>query len=179
MSDSLVITETERLIIRQLTEGDVTPLSQILADPEVMRYSVRGVMSVEQTQEFVDWCAERYSSRGFGPWGLELKQSSEFLGFAGLSTYEIDGVECIEMGYRLAPAYWGDGLATEAAAQILEYGFTELDLPSIGVIILPEHVASRRVAEKIGFSTFSVTEYNGMIVRLYELLREDWGSLGT
>ena len=98
MSESRVISETERLIIRQLTEGDVAPLSQILADPEVMRYSVRGVMSIDQTQEFVNCCAESYSSQGSGPWGLVLKQSSEFLGFAGLSTDEIGGVECILAG---------------------------------------------------------------------------------
>ena len=176
MSESLVIIETERLIIRQLTEGDVAPLSTIVANPEVMRYSVRGVMSVEQTHEFVDQCKLGYVSQGFGLWGLELRGSSELLGFAGLGLDKIDGAERTEMGYRLAPAYWGDGLATEAAAGVVEYGFTELDLPAICVIVLPEHVASWRVAEKIGFSEFRLIDYKGMTVRLYELTREEWGS---
>jgi RimJ/RimL family protein N-acetyltransferase len=64
----------------------------------------------------------------------------------------IDGQREVEVAYTIAQEYWGQGLATEAARGILEYGFEQLQLSRLICLIAPDNVASRRVAEKIGMT---------------------------
>ena len=60
------ITETERLILRRFTLDDVADMTLFMGDPEVMKYSVSGVMSFEQTQQFIERIIATYQRRGFG-----------------------------------------------------------------------------------------------------------------
>lgn len=64
--------ETERLIVRKLSHQDVPVLTTILSDPEVMRFSVRGVCDEAATLKFVDWCLDSYASHGTGPWAMGI-----------------------------------------------------------------------------------------------------------
>ena len=77
---SVVIAETKRLVIRALSAQDVPVLAVALADPSVMRYSLRGVLTREQTAEFVEWCIGLYRERGYGPWALIEKDSKAAYG---------------------------------------------------------------------------------------------------
>jgi [ribosomal protein S5]-alanine N-acetyltransferase len=87
--------------------------------------------------------------------------------------YAIVGdVEEINLGYRLAKRYWNKGLASEAARAVLSYVLGEKLFNSVVVIIEPEHLASLKVAEKAGFSSFDVLEFHGRPVRLYRLTSE-------
>jgi RimJ/RimL family protein N-acetyltransferase len=58
----------------------------------------------------------------------------------------------VEIGWRLAPAYRGRGLATEAARACLDFGFNNLRLPEIVAFTVPANAASRRVMEKLGMA---------------------------
>jgi len=131
--------ETERLIVRKLSHQDVPVLTTILSDPEVMRFSVRGVCDEAATLKFVDWCLDSYASHGIGPWALCVKESGDFIGFCGIGPEYIDGVEEINLGYRLAHRFWQQGYATEAVKGVLQYAFGQ----KIGVngtpnIIMPD-----------------------------------------
>lgn len=166
------ICETERLAIRTLSLNDVPELTEILSDPEVMKYSVRGVCDEAVTRQFIEWCMACYQSHGVGPWALVDKKDYALVGFCGVGPEMVDGVEEINLGYRLATRYWNQGLASEAAKAVLSYAFHQKQLDSLVVIIEPEHVASLKVAEKAGFDTFEVIEFHGRPVRLYRLVRE-------
>lgn len=163
----MVIAETRRMHIRTLSASDVPELAAILADPEVMRHSVRGVLTECQTREFVDWCVSLYRERGFGPCALVKKQSEALVGFCGLSPESIDGAEEIHVGYRLGQQFWRQGLATEAVSAVVASGFRQHALPVIAAIVEPEHIASVRVLEKSGFSTFEQKVFRGRQVRVY------------
>ena len=52
------------------------------SDPEVMKFSIRGVCDEEATRKFFDWCLECYASHGIGPWALCEKESGHFIGFS-------------------------------------------------------------------------------------------------
>ena len=76
------------------------------------------------------------------------KEDSALIGWSGLSYLEDTGE--VEIGYGLAKPYWGRGLASEAAAATIKYGFEQLGLPRIVAIASPDNITSRRVLEKLG-----------------------------
>jgi RimJ/RimL family protein N-acetyltransferase len=164
---TVVVAETERLVIRALSAQDVPVLAVALADPSVMRYSLRGVLSEAQTAEFIEWCIGLYRERGYGPWALVEKDSEALAGFCGLSPELIECTEEVQVGYRLAPQFWGRGLAAEAVAEVLTLGLQRFSLPAIAAIVEPEHTASVRVLEKSGFKSFERKWFHGRNVRVY------------
>jgi len=171
------VCQTERLILRRLSLEDVPALTEILSDPEVMKHSVNGVCDEAATRKFVEWCLSCYESHGVGPWALIDKKAYELIGFCSAGPEMVADVEEINLGYRLARRYWNKGLASEAARAALNYVFGEKLFSSVVVIIEPEHVASLKVAEKAGFSSFDVLEFHGRPVRLYRLTSEQWEAL--
>lgn len=171
------VCETESLILRRLSLSDVPALTEILSDPEVMKHSVNGVCDEAATRKFVEWCLSCYESHGVGPWALIDKKSSELVGFCSAAPEMVGDVEEINLGYRVARRYWHKGLASEAARAVLSYVFGEKLFNSVVVIIEPEHLASLKVAEKAGFSSFDVLEFHGRPVRLYRLTSEQWETL--
>jgi len=165
---------THRLTLRELTLADGPALAAILADPEVMRYSVRGVMSAHATLEFIQWCIESGTDAGLAPRAMVDNVSGSLIGFCGLNRERVDGADEIELGYRLAPSFWGRGLATEAVRATLDHGFGELGLASIIAIVQPANVASVRVIQKVGFNGFVHSQYHRLGVRIYRMTREQW-----
>ncbi len=170
--ESVQLFETERLIGRHLSHQDLHDLTEILSDPEVMKYSVRGVCDEETTRNFIHWCLESYSTHGVGPWALIEKSTSELIGFCGVGPEIVDGIEEMNLGYRLARKSWNRGLATEAVRAALEYVFTQHSLASVIAIIEPENSASIRVSEKAGFKDYSVHVFHNRPVRLYRISHE-------
>lgn len=163
------ICETERLFIRTLSLDDVPELTTILSDPEVMKYSIRGICDEAATQRFIELCLESYATYSIGPWALVEKVSGKLVGFCGVSPEEANGVEEMSLGYRLAKRHWGKGLASDAVKAVLNVAFSQKKLSSVVVIIEPENVASLKVANKAGFSAFDTLEFHGRPVRLYRL----------
>lgn len=166
--------ESERLVVRQLTLQDLPSLTDILSDPEVMEYSVRGVCDEDATRKFIDWCIECYSSHGIGPWALLEKASGNLIGFCGIGPELVDDVEEINLGYRLARSFWSQGIATEAVKGVMSYAFDQKHCESVVVIIEPEHKASARVIEKVGFGGYTTHDFHGRLVRLYRMTCKDW-----
>ena len=84
----------------------------------------------------------------------DLKASGEFIGFVGLSVpgFEASFMPAVEIGWRLVAEHWGRGLATEAAREVLRYGFEVVGLESVVSFTVPANVRSRRVMEKIGMT---------------------------
>jgi [ribosomal protein S5]-alanine N-acetyltransferase len=164
-----IILETDRLQLREFDEGDAEPFYLMVSDPAVIRYTgdpLCGARSVEQALEVLrSRTLADYRKHGFGRWACVLKASGEVIGFAGLK-YLADLQE-VDLGYRLLPAYWGQGLATEACRPILEYGLTRLGLERIMALVHPENVASVRVLEKLGLTPIGFVEYQGVSVAKY------------
>ncbi|MGY8872958.1 MAG: GNAT family N-acetyltransferase [Pseudomonadales bacterium] len=161
--------ETPGLIGRQLSQQDLSALTEILSDPDVMKYSVHGVCDEHATRKFIDWCQECYSSYGVGSWALVEKSSGGLVGFCGVSPEMVDGIEEMNLGYRLARNFWNQGFATEAVKGVINYVCTQKSIRSVVVIIEPEHKASLRVCEKAGFSSYTNLEFHGKPVRLYRM----------
>jgi RimJ/RimL family protein N-acetyltransferase len=172
----MVIIETDRLIVRELALSDAAELAPLLGDPEVMRFSIKGVHTLEDTCAMIAQCISSYEKFGFGQWGLVHKDSSTLIGYCGLGLLALDGTQQTEIGYRLLRSRWGQGFATEAAAHVLGYGFEQLGLQTIIAIVQAENVASVRVVRKIGLSYFKETRYHQREVQVYRKTVSEWSA---
>ncbi|SDQ60149.1 Protein N-acetyltransferase, RimJ/RimL family [Pseudomonas sp. UC 17F4] len=166
--------ETPRLLVRELSRQDLPALTAILSDPEVMKFSVRGVCDEQMTGAFIDWCVQCYASYGMGQWALVDKANGELVGFCGVSPEQVEGVEQASLGYRLATRYWGQGLASEAVRGVLEHAFSEQRLAAVIAIIEAANIASLRVAQKAGFNAFDTVQFHERPVRVYRLTHPHW-----
>jgi ribosomal-protein-alanine N-acetyltransferase len=132
------ILETKRLMLRPLTMDDLNALAALYSDPEVRRYFPDRTLIYEETKKELEWIIEVYYGRhGFGLWATIHKETGVFIGRCGLLPWTIEGQSEVEVAYLLARAYWGQGLATEAAQAILEYGFERLPVARLICLIDP------------------------------------------
>ena len=156
-----VIFETDRLLVRQYVEEDAEAFFRLNTDPEVLRYVPdQALQSVDQARQLlIDHPIADYRKHGFGRGACILKSTGEQIGFAGLKHLEELGG--VDVAYRLLPAYWGQGLATEAARESVRYGFAELGLRRIIGLVMPENIASARVLEKAGLRYVETTTFWG------------------
>lgn len=166
----MVWLETERLILRDFTLEDVQKLAPMLSDPRVMRFSPQGVLSTVETQAKIEDFMASYQQHGFGKWAVVLKATHQLIGYCGIMLEHIDGVDEPEVGYRLDPAFWGQGLATEAAKAALQYGLDQLHLPYVLGIVEPANTASVNILKKLGMTYDRTTMLYGSEVNLYRTL---------
>ena len=127
----MVWLETPRLILKDFQQEDVHQLAPILANSRVMKFSPTGILSIPQTQVKIDSFITSYKEFGFGKWAVVFKGSNTLIGYCGIAVEQIDNMGEREIGYRLAPEFWGRGLATEAASIVVQYGFEQLIFPYI------------------------------------------------
>lgn len=150
-SESLVIMETERLLVRKITRKDMDALLAMMAKPEVM-YAWEHGFTKKDVRKWINRQLARYRKDGFGYFAVILKASGTLIGQAGLMKSTINGNEAVELGYILDNQYWHNSYGIEAARACLEYAFGELGLTTVCCSIRPENGASIRVAEKLGMS---------------------------
>lgn len=164
------VLETNRLILRRLTMDDLDNLFALYHSPDVRKYYSEGIPSYEETKQELEWMIHTcYVKYGFGMWATIYKETGKFIGRCGLTPMDIEGKEEIEVGYMLAKEYWGQGLATEAAQAILQYGFEQIGLSRLICVINPGNSASSKVAEKLGMVLEIDGDVNGEPTLLYSI----------
>jgi RimJ/RimL family protein N-acetyltransferase len=147
---------TPRLRLRGWTPADEPAMAAINADSEVTRHLNRAVDDAAVTT-FLGRALGHWDEHGFGWLAIESREAGSegrLLGFAGVSypTFMPQLAERPELGWRLARAAWGRGLATEAAAAARDDAFAPLGLPELISIIHPDNDRSQRVAIKLGMA---------------------------
>lgn len=142
---------TDRLLLRPWREGDVEPFARMNADPVVMEH-FPSMLTAEQTAAMIDRIELHIDAEGFGLWAVEVPGVAPFIGFVGLQRvpFEAHFTPAVEVGWRLDPAHWGHGYATEAALASLDLGFGPLELEEIVAMTTPGNLRSQRVMERIG-----------------------------
>jgi RimJ/RimL family protein N-acetyltransferase len=160
--------KTERLYLRNFEQNDLVLFASLMADPEVMRFSLSGPLSHERAKEiFQNRILGHYQKYGYGLLAIFLKESHEFIGGIGLMTHTIDGIEEIELAYRLFPKYWNQGFATEAATAVCEYAFRTMNIKRLISIIDPKNHKSLKVAKRVGMHFWKDTLYHDLPVHVY------------
>jgi RimJ/RimL family protein N-acetyltransferase len=153
------ILETNRLLLRHQDLGDLDSLYALYCDPEVIKYIPDAPRSYEETQELLEWHQHGHPRfPELGLWATIYKPTGAFIGRCGLLPWTIEERQEVEVAFALARAYWGQGLATEAAQGIVHYAYETLHLTRLVCLISYGNQASIRVAEKIGMRLEKETE---------------------
>ncbi|NJK56623.1 MAG: GNAT family N-acetyltransferase [Pleurocapsa sp. SU_5_0] len=163
------ILETSRLTLRYITSRDAEALMAILGDAEVMQFSIIGIHSSKQIKQFIEQRLISYLEYGFGLYALVHKQNQELIGYCGFFIQSIEQQKEVEVGYRLAKKYWGQGLATEAAKAVVEYGQQRFNFRRFVCLIEIKNNRSIRVAQKLGMKLEKKIIYHGLNVAMYSL----------
>ena len=144
---------TDRLILRRWRQSDREPFARLNADARVMEF-MPGILSAQESNLLADRIEAHFQQHGFGLYAAELRCDGSFVGFVGLSlpSFQAAFTPCVEIGWRLAAAYWGQGLATEGAREIVRYGFEILGLPELVSFTVPANTRSIGVMKKLGMS---------------------------
>ena len=177
---------TERLILRRWRESDLGPFAALNADPCVMEF-FPSVLSEEESDALITCIENHFQKYGYGLCAVEMRRSGALLGFIGLNVpaFESHFTPCVEIGWRLAPNCWGQGLATEGARAIVQFGFETVGLGEIVSFTVPANLRSRRVMEKLGMTHDPVEDFDHPLVPsghplrrhvLYRLGRANWSS---
>lgn len=177
--------DTPRLRLLPWRPDHLAPFAELNADPEVMRH-FPSTQTVEQTQASIDLWMGQFAQQGWSNWAVELKATGEFIGFIGLSVPRrvLPFSPCVEIGWRLARRFWGQGLASEGARACLRVGFEQLGLAEVVSFTALGNAPSRAVMVRIGMrDTGQDFEHPGLpeghALRrhcLYRITRDEWAA---
>lgn len=176
--------KTDRLILRPWRPEDLPAIAAINGDPLAMRH-MPGTMTREESDAFIERQHERQSNDGFCMWAIEAPGVAPLVGVLGLArtNFEAHFTPCVEVGWRLAPAFWGKGYATEGARAALEFGFEHMSLDEIVSITVLANEPSWRVMQRIGMTRDLAGDFDHPRLPedhhlrrhiLYRLKRSDW-----
>jgi RimJ/RimL family protein N-acetyltransferase len=144
--------ETERLIIRAFEEADRDVFHEINSDEKVMEfYPYRRTRA--QSDEKFDRARIGLSKTGYGHTAVEIKATGECIGYCNLAIPDLEPIlpaGTVEIGWRTAPRYWGNGYTTEAAKSLLADGFSRRGLEEIVSFAVPANLRSLAVMRRIG-----------------------------
>lgn len=148
-----IILETQRLLLRHFVVSDLDNLFSFYSDPEVIKYIPDAPRTYEETKEELEWFMNGHPRfPELGLWATIYKETGQFIGRCGLIPWTIDEKNEVEVAFALSKAYWGQGLATEVAQALVEYGFEHLQLSRLICLIEHGNQASIKVATKIGMT---------------------------
>ena len=182
MNSDLYHFTSARLGFRSWQEYDLPALHSINADPQVMKYFPK-TLSETESKEFMERMNQQYIQRNYCYFAVDLLESFELIGFIGLSYQDFKSpyTPCVDIGWRIKPKFWGQGLATEGAIRCLDYGFNTIGLETIRAIAPANNKASVSVMQRSGmqlkgtFSHPALQEYTDLAHCVcYEITTENF-----
>jgi len=185
---NIIQLKTDRLILRQWLDSDLTLFADMNADPIVMKY-YPDVLNRQISDSMANRLKQLISEKSWGFWAVELIKEKKFIGFVGLHEpdYNLPVTPCVEIGWRLDQNYWGKGYATEAANACLKFAFEELYLTEVYSFTSIQNRKSRQVMERIHMSNMNLNFEHPIIPEghplrlhvLYKITHEQWNNIKT
>jgi ribosomal-protein-alanine N-acetyltransferase len=173
--------ETDRLVLRELTLDDAEFYFRHFNITEIVKgCCFPGPKSLDAAREELElYCINPFKENSGIRWGIVMKGNNELIGTCGF-THWWKNEHRGEIGYDLNPAYWRQGIMTEALNAILKYGFESMDLNKIQALIDSENVRSQKLILRLGFKKQSVLPQNSVFEGqprdevCFSLMREEW-----
>ncbi|WLR44343.1 GNAT family protein [Bacillus carboniphilus] len=175
--EDLPTIETDRLILRKMSEDDVDDLFHYGSDKEVTKYLTwETYHSKEDALSFIQYALTQYENKQPAPWAIEYKEDNKFIGTIDFRSKQGIG----KMGYVIAKEYWGKGIMTEVVSEVIAFAFKNTDAVRIQAECFLHNIGSARVMEKVGMT------YEGILrkalyakgthhdVKMYSILREEF-----
>ena len=165
---------TRRLTLAPITRGDCAELTRLWRDPAVRQYlwddEVVDDATVRAVQQASEACFQRFDS---GLYALRWRSDpGRLIGFCGFR--EFDGPDDIELLYGIYPDYWGMGIVTEAAGELLQHGFQTCGFEKVVAATDTPNQNSVRVMQRLGMQFVDRKPWRGLDTVFYELERQDY-----
>lgn len=178
-----LVLRTERLVLRPLEADDLDLIWPDISNPAISEHMAWEAHTERaQTVQFLEWEGSRIAEDRGATWAIV--KDGTFCGIASLigllRTHRALTYDKAELAYWLGTQHQGQGIATEAVARIMRYGFDELGLHKIFVSHFAVNDASKKLIQRLGFRYVGVQreEFRKKGVWhdhvLYELLESEY-----
>ncbi len=167
VGDIMTILTTQNLSLRLFIKSDLPAIHKLLSKPEVDRYNTLGIpKNFEETKKVMKPLLEanKKDKIDYYTFAIEQKTDKQFVGLMAL-TLRSKKYNSAEVWFKLNPAFWGKGYATEALNILIKFAFDELNLHRVEAGCAVKNIASARVLEKVGM------QYEGLRRKILPLKR--------
>lgn len=175
--------ETERLQLIEITDAHVGDILELFGNELVTRfYNLLPFQNIQDAHKFIDWYRVRYRDNLAFRWGITLKGETSIIGTIGYNNYIKK--HRANIGYDLKPEYWNRGYMTEALAEVIKYGFNQLEINRIEAEVMQGNEFSERLLYKLNFVHEGVLRHwmfwndKYYDLSMFALLREDYFKSG-
>jgi RimJ/RimL family protein N-acetyltransferase len=160
------------LLLRPFAPSDLAPFAALNRHPLVVEALGRASSRAE-SDAMVELFTAELEREGWGAWAVEVVGGAPFVGMVGLHRVNpaLPCAPAVEAGWRLDPAFWGSGYATEAAAAALHHGFSVGGLSEIVAFTATVNVRSQSVMLRIGMERDAAADFDHPSVPLGSPLR--------
>ena len=169
-----MVIETERLLLREMTEEDFHALYKVLADSDIMQHYPY-VFDANRVRNWILRNIERYRVFGFGLWAVCLKATGEMIGDCGLTMQHINGEIKPEIGYHIRGDQQRMGYAKEAAIAVRDWTFHNTPFRVVYSYMKYTNEPSYKTA--ISYGCKQVDEYQddmNEVTKVFAISREEW-----
>ena len=169
-----MVMETERLLLREMTDDDFQALYKVLADSDIMQHYPYTFDEV-RVRNWIERNIERYRVFGFGLWAVCLKETDEMIGDCGLTMQLIKGEINPEIGYHIRADKQRKGYAKEAAIAVRDWTFNNTPFNIVYSYMKHTNEASAQTAMSYGCKQVDnfFDEVNG-ITKVFAISRNEW-----
>ena len=175
--------ETDRLVLREYLPSGWEAVLAYHRDSRYLRYYPWTDCTKAQAQQFVQTFVEEQEVQPRRRFQLAITMPDDgpLIGSCGVRRKVENDWEA-DIGYELAPEYWGLGYATEAARAMVDFGFRDLALSRISSWCIADNTASSRVLERLDLRLEGRLRQNEYFKHrwwdtlLYGLLRDEWAN---
>lgn len=161
--------ETRRLRAERIRPEHLSDIHRMHQDADQMAL-LGGIRDAEASASYMEAAVRHWDENGYGVWVLYDRGTTEVAGRVLLRRLDLHGVREIELGYSLFPAFWGRGLAGEAANACIELAVS-IGASSVVALTAPANVRSQAVLLKLGMVRESEIEQNGNPLVLFRWTR--------
>ena len=170
----MMVIETERLLLREMTDDDFLALYKVLSNSDIMQHYPY-VFDEDRVKGWIERNIQRYMALGFGLWAVCLKQTGEVIGDCGLTMQLINGEIKPEIGYHIIADKQRQGYAKEAAIAVRDWTFNNTPFNIVYSIMKYNNEASAKTAMSYGCK--QVNEFAddiNEITKVFAISRDEW-----
>lgn len=145
--------QTARMRIRPVRPDDAEPMLMLFQEPETMRYVGGPITTLDEVQKRLDVYLNYAEKKpGLGTFIVESNESGKMMGIcvARQAEYDVNS-DLFEVGYILAPEYWGQGFVSELLPRLCEYLIERSGASQLVAYTHPENTTSQHLLKKVGF----------------------------
>jgi RimJ/RimL family protein N-acetyltransferase len=167
----VTVLTTRRLTLTPVAVGDMDALTALWADADFTRHIMGRGLSEEEVWFRLLRDIGHWQAKGYGNWSIRETATDAYVGSVGVLDYrrEIEpAFDAPELGWGVAPAFQGQGLAHEALQAALAWTDAYRLEPRTVCMISPDNAPSIRLAERVGYAPYARADYKGSAVDLYQ-----------